>query len=121
MEPLPASAGDAATSEIALSGKDSAALRQVVRALEGPNYVGRLLTLAGRPIELLSSKVAPFGITCQALPDCSTLQSWGHSGRLEASVLADDPLIQYEVVMTSLEMKDASKPSSLRPGCRWSA
>ena len=52
-DPLPASMGNAATPEIALSEEDRAALRQAVRALEGPSYVGRLAALAGRPIELL--------------------------------------------------------------------
>jgi hypothetical protein len=52
-EPLPTSAGNAATPEIALSEEDRAALRQAVRALEGPSYVSRLSALAGRPIELL--------------------------------------------------------------------
>ncbi|ANY82551.1 hypothetical protein BB934_30190 (plasmid) [Microvirga ossetica] len=51
--PLPASKGNAATPEIALSEEDRAALRQAVRSLEGPSYVGRLAALAGRPIELL--------------------------------------------------------------------
>jgi len=46
-------AGNAATPEIALSEEDRVALRQAVRALEGPSYVGRLSALAGRPIELL--------------------------------------------------------------------
>ena len=46
-------AGNAATPEIALSEEDRAALRQAVRALEGPSYVARLSALAGRPIELL--------------------------------------------------------------------
>ena len=52
-EPLPVPAGNAATPEIALSEEDRVALRQAVRALEGPSYVGRLSALAGRPIELL--------------------------------------------------------------------
>jgi len=39
--------------EIALSEEDREALRQAVRALEGPSYVARLSALAGRPIELL--------------------------------------------------------------------
>jgi hypothetical protein len=52
-EPLPASAGRAATPEIALSVEDREALRRAVLALEGPSYVARLSALAGRPIELL--------------------------------------------------------------------
>ena len=58
-DPLPASMGNAATPEIALSEEDRAALRQAVRALEGPSYVGRLAALAGRPIELLGQALPP--------------------------------------------------------------
>ncbi|WP_262300210.1 hypothetical protein [Microvirga sesbaniae] len=34
-------------------------MRQADGALEGPSYVGRLLTLAGRPIELLGQALPP--------------------------------------------------------------
>jgi hypothetical protein len=61
-EPLPAPATRAAPPEIALSGEDREALRQAVLALEGPSYVARLATLAGRPIELLG----------QALPQAAS-------------------------------------------------
>jgi len=39
--------------EPAMSSEDREALRRAVRALEGPSFIGRLSTLAGRPIELL--------------------------------------------------------------------
>jgi hypothetical protein len=45
--------GRAAPPEIALSEEDREALRRAVLALEGPSYVARLSSLAGRPIELL--------------------------------------------------------------------
>ena len=48
-----AGAGTATPPEIALTDPDREALRQAVLALEGPSYVARLSTLAGRPIELL--------------------------------------------------------------------
>ncbi|WP_414474070.1 EcsC family protein [Microvirga sp. M2] len=51
--PLAASTGRSAAPEIALSEEDREALRQAVLALEGPSYVARLSSLAGRPIELL--------------------------------------------------------------------
>jgi hypothetical protein len=43
----------AAMPEPALTVEDREALRRAVWALEGPSFVGRLSTLAGRPIELL--------------------------------------------------------------------
>jgi hypothetical protein len=52
-EPLPESTDRAGRPEIALSDEDREALRQAVLALEGPSYVARLSSLAGRPIELL--------------------------------------------------------------------
>ena len=52
-EPSPTTTGRAAPPEIALSAEDREALRQAVLALEGPSYVARLSSLAGRPIELL--------------------------------------------------------------------
>jgi hypothetical protein len=52
----------AALPEIALTDEDREALRQAVLALEGPSYVARLASLAGRPIELLG----------QALPQAAS-------------------------------------------------
>src|SRR3954471_24418731 len=43
----------AAPPEIGLSPEDREALRQAVRALEEPSFVGRLSALAGGPLELL--------------------------------------------------------------------
>jgi hypothetical protein len=53
MVPHPSAAGRTTSPEIALTDGDREALRQAVLALEGPSYVARLSTLAGRPIELL--------------------------------------------------------------------
>ncbi|MEZ0171265.1 EcsC family protein [Microvirga sp. TS319] len=50
---LATSTDRSAVPEIALSEEDREALRQAVLALEGPSYVARLSSLAGRPIELL--------------------------------------------------------------------
>ena len=61
-EPSPTTTGRAAPPEIALSAEDREALRQAVLALEGPSYVARLSSLAGRPIELLG----------QALPQAAS-------------------------------------------------
>jgi hypothetical protein len=52
-EPSPTTTGRAAPPEITLFAEDREALRQAVLALEGPSYVARLSSLAGRPIELL--------------------------------------------------------------------
>src|SRR5919107_687461 len=57
-----ARAGTATPPEIALTAADREALRQAVLALEGPSYVARLSSLAGRPIELLG----------QALPQAAS-------------------------------------------------
>src|SRR5918998_644442 len=51
--PHPSAAGRTTLPEITLTEADREALRQAVLALEGPSYVARLSTLAGRPIELL--------------------------------------------------------------------
>lgn len=51
--PLSTSTGLSPAPEIALSEDDREALRRAVLALEGPSYVARLSSLAGRPIELL--------------------------------------------------------------------
>lgn len=48
--------------EIALTDADREALRQAVLALEGPSYVARLSSLAGRPIELLG-RALPQGVS----------------------------------------------------------
>jgi EcsC protein family len=53
MTPHPSATGRTTSPEIALTDADREALRQAVLALEGPSYVARLSTLAGRPIELL--------------------------------------------------------------------
>jgi hypothetical protein len=53
MTPHPSATGRTTSHEIALIDADREALRQAVLALEGPSYVARLSTLAGRPIELL--------------------------------------------------------------------
>jgi EcsC protein family len=51
--PHPSATGRTTPPEITLTDADREALRQAVLALEGPSYVARLSTLAGRPIELL--------------------------------------------------------------------
>jgi hypothetical protein len=51
--PHPNATGRTTPPEITLTDADREALRQAVLALEGPSYVARLSTLAGRPIELL--------------------------------------------------------------------
>jgi hypothetical protein len=51
--PHPSATGRTTLPEITLTEADREALRQAVLALEGPSYVARLSTLAGRPIELL--------------------------------------------------------------------
>ena len=53
MTPHPTAAGGTTSPEITLTAPDRGALRQAVLALEGPSYVARLSTLAGRPIKLL--------------------------------------------------------------------
>jgi hypothetical protein len=53
MTPHPSATGRTTPPEITLTDADREALRQAVLALEGPSYVARLSTLAGRPIELL--------------------------------------------------------------------
>jgi EcsC protein family len=59
---LPARADKTAPPEIALTDADREALRRAVQALEGPSYVARLSSLAGRPIELLG-RALPQGIS----------------------------------------------------------
>jgi hypothetical protein len=61
-ETSPAPVRGSASPEIALTDADREALRQAVLALEGPSYVARLASLAGRPIELLG----------QALPQAAS-------------------------------------------------
>jgi uncharacterized protein (DUF697 family) len=51
--PHPNATGRTTPPEITLTDADREALRQAILALEGPSYVARLSTLAGRPIELL--------------------------------------------------------------------
>jgi hypothetical protein len=61
-EAPPAGAGTATPPEIALTAADREALKQAVLALEGPSYVARLSSLAGRPIELLG-RALPQGVS----------------------------------------------------------
>ena|SRR5215217_458553 len=58
----PLARADKATPPDALTDADREALRQAVLALEGPSYVARLSSLAGRPIELLG-RALPQGVS----------------------------------------------------------